>query len=307
MTLLICPECRGHVSDAAPSCPRCGVPAERIRGLIRERSDAQARSSFVLVGVVIAALLFVGLCTGINSWRDKRAQGRAEKLAQAERQATAEAEAAARRRADEDAARERIAALARLNSGQKYQSPQHLVADCDRIDSAVFPPSVKEACGNAHVELARALIGKGHLNEARAAVNSAARELGDPAVLNVRRTLSAAEATEQKRRDVEDRKRRAQEAKEERQRRQAEQTAGAAARRAYGEALRERFLNDNLDIKVSVTGNNASRITLTFVLFNDVWRHKFAKGDLVEEMGRLGFKRVDMKDGYDYHYYWTFD
>jgi hypothetical protein len=46
---------------------------------------------------------------------------------------------------------------------------------------------------------------------------------------------------------------------------------------------------------------------MTYVLFNDVWKHDLKKAGALGELRSLGFKRVDMTDGYDYHIYWTFD
>lgn len=80
----------------------------------------------------------------------------------------------------------------------------------------------------------------------------------------------------------------------------------AAGRRAYAEALRERFLDAGLDIKVKASGVQAERLELTFVLFNDVWTHRFQKDGLVAQWQAMGFKRVDAKDGFgDYHVYWN--
>jgi hypothetical protein len=61
-----------------------------------------------------------------------------------------------------------------------------------------------------------------------------------------------------------------------------------------------------MDIKVSVSGQHNERLKLTFVLFNDVWMHNFKKGSLIDEIRGKGFKRVDLSDGYDWGYYFTF-
>ena len=74
----------------------------------------------------------------------------------------------------------------------------------------------------------------------------------------------------------------------------------------YGEALRRRFLDRNLDIKVSVSGTKKDRVTLKFVLFNDVWSHRMQQDGLLQEMKDVGFKKVTMTDGYDYTVYWDF-
>lgn len=70
--------------------------------------------------------------------------------------------------------------------------------------------------------------------------------------------------------------------------------------------LRDRYLDAGMDIKVDVSGKNADRITLTYVLFNDVWTHRFQKDGGLDTLRDMGFKRVDLKSGYDYHIYWTF-
>src|SRR5438445_13411354 len=99
MTLLTCPECRGQVSDAAPACPRCGAPADRIRTLLRDKNAAQTRSSIVLVGVVLSLILLLGLCSAVNSWRSDRAQRETAAAAEVARQKATEIAAAQKRNA----------------------------------------------------------------------------------------------------------------------------------------------------------------------------------------------------------------
>lgn len=62
-----------------------------------------------------------------------------------------------------------------------------------------------------------------------------------------------------------------------------------------------------MDIKVRVSGSNSDRITLSWVLFGDVAAHQLSKGDLIQEVKALGFRRIDMTDGYDYHVYWNLE
>jgi hypothetical protein len=45
---------------------------------------------------------------------------------------------------------------------------------------------------------------------------------------------------------------------------------------------------------------------MTFVLFDEVWVHNFQKGDLLEEVGRQGFKKVVVSDGYTRSWSWKF-
>jgi len=92
--------------------------------------------------------------------------------------------------------------------------------------------------------------------------------------------------------------------KQEEQQAAAEWEVKKAQRLAAESLLREKYLDQGLDIKVDVSGKNADRITLTYVLFNDVWTHRFQKDGGLDALRDMGFKRVDLKDGYDYHVYW---
>ena len=89
----------------------------------------------------------------------------------------------------------------------------------------------------------------------------------------------------------------------------AKEQAGHAseARRAYRNALRERFLDQGFDIKVATSGKNHTHLDLQFSLFNDVWVHRFQKGDLIKEIHALGFTRIRFQDGFDYSVDVTFD
>jgi hypothetical protein len=83
----------------------------------------------------------------------------------------------------------------------------------------------------------------------------------------------------------------------------------AGARKEYESLLRTNFLDKGLDIKVKVYGTNNTYISLTYVLIDDVWVHHFKKGDLIDEIREMGFKRVYFKDGHDYsqYIYWKND
>jgi hypothetical protein len=83
-----------------------------------------------------------------------------------------------------------------------------------------------------------------------------------------------------------------------------ERLAGKLARELYAKNLREQFLDKGFDIKVRVSGAQSERITYQFVLFTDVWSHRFQKDGLINQAAKLGFKRVDMTDGYHWHVYW---
>jgi hypothetical protein len=111
---------------------------------------------------------------------------------------------------------------------------------------------------------------------------------------SVRSIVEAAERRAAKTEAARERKERAEQAK-----------VDAVERVAYGAILRNRFLDLGADVKVYVTGSQKDRITLQWIMFNDVWTHKMEKPDgIMSDIRKLHFKRVDMKDGYDYHVYW---
>ena len=80
----------------------------------------------------------------------------------------------------------------------------------------------------------------------------------------------------------------------------------SSSRKDYGSKLRQNYLDQNLDIKVNVSGTNNTTIELSFALFNDVWANKISKGTLIDEIQSLGFKKLRMTDGYDYAVAWKF-
>lgn len=77
-------------------------------------------------------------------------------------------------------------------------------------------------------------------------------------------------------------------------------------RKDYETELRNNFLDNNLDIKVSVYGKNNTKIKLTYALFNDVWFRKFETEGHFDKLNQKGFKRIELTDGYDYGKYITY-
>ena len=168
-----------------------------------------------------------------------------------------------------------------------------LAKDCRSLGSDV-PSASFAICRDSEVLFAKSLPDSAG---ARAAVDAAvshglSSHEADRMYASVNKTAKR-EASEQK---AAQRKKDASDAKD-----------SALGRKVYGAALRERFLDKGMDIKVHVSGRNNDHITLEWVLFNDVWTHQMEKPDgLAQEMKGLGFKRVDVKSGYDYHVYWDF-
>ena len=81
---------------------------------------------------------------------------------------------------------------------------------------------------------------------------------------------------------------------------------GVTSRKDMAQRMRTSFLDSGFDIKVRTSGRYAERVTFEFVLFNDVWSHRFQKEGIVAQLRDAGFERIDLTDGYDWHIYWTF-
>jgi hypothetical protein len=92
----------------------------------------------------------------------------------------------------------------------------------------------------------------------------------------------------------------AEEVKAERTRTRETAALETANRRQFAPLLRERFLDQGLDIKVSVSGSRAERLQLTYVLFTDVWSHKLNKEGQIDIYCAMGFKTIRLSDGYDW-------
>jgi hypothetical protein len=151
----------------------------------------------------------------------------------------------------------------------------------------------RDRCAKTYLELAKTNL-KRDLREARNALTLAGQLGIEPAVVDrLDQQLKPLEEAARKKR--------------EREAKAAAAAAGVELRKEYAKVLRTRFLDQGADIKVNVSGKNAQTIKLTFILFNDVWSHRVQKDGLLAEMKTLGFKRVEMSDGYDWGIYWTFD
>lgn len=96
-------------------------------------------------------------------------------------------------------------------------------------------------------------------------------------------------------------------AAEEKKKSAEEEADKAIGRKGYVIILREHFLDQNMDIKVWVSGPGNKYLHMQNFLFDDVWVHNFKKGDLAQEIQQLGFERVYFTDGYNYstYVYWN--
>lgn len=74
----------------------------------------------------------------------------------------------------------------------------------------------------------------------------------------------------------------------------------AIERKEYETTLRNSFLDNNLNIKVKVSGSNNTKITLSYSLFNEVWFRKFETEGHFDKLAKKGFKKITLTDNYDY-------
>lgn len=245
--------------------------------------------------------LVAAVALGCDSPTEKAARLAAERAAQAdmeraEEQARVEKEA--RAKAEKDAAELKAAEEVRSALAALGKNPP-----ADAVIEACRPgisanalkrlQDVADACASGYLTLARKALRSGELATAR-------MHLGNLNTLTGVRTEEIAKASAQLDKLTTEEKERAE------KRRERERAAQAAVeRKQYAAELRDHFLDQGMDIKVSVSGSNNDRLKLQFVLFNDVWLHRFQKGSLIGEIRSKGFKRIDMSDGYNWGYYFT--
>ncbi len=111
----------------------------------------------------------------------------------------------------------------------------------------------------------------------------------------------------EKKAQIEAAKKRAEVLIKEKEEEKAKEDARKEVRKLYEKILRNNFLDAGLDIKVAVRGKYSERLELTFVLFNDVWLRKLETEGLLRTWHEMGFNRIDLMDGYDYHKYYHWD
>jgi hypothetical protein len=267
MPLVQCPDCRSKISAHAPACPHCGRPTPPTA--MHHDKPVTPRSPFAigcLVLVVIVAI--VGMIAG-NSGSSHSSEPDAPSPATA---------------ATDDLRRRSTAKLLAMKEWPEQAAIARL---CEEAELSQLNAAIKERCADAHAAAAAKSLKDGNATAARQALGFAAAEgISSQRRERIEAPLKRAEAAAEKKR------------------RAAEATAGIVLREAYAKALRQRYLDSNLDIDVRVSGSKRDRITLEFALFNAVWANKVQQGELLDEMRKLGFTRVDMTDNYDYHVRW---
>jgi hypothetical protein len=266
MPLVQCPDCSAEVSTQATACPRCGRPMASQPVYLTKPPRS---TSPILIGclALFGICVLFGLIASMFSGSSSSS--------------------ATTPQDDSGVVDLRNRATSKLLAPSDWSDTTAITRLCEQADGGRLTSAVKSHCAAIHLAAARQRLKERNAVDARrnlnlAAVDGASADDREP-IEGPLKKLEVSEAAKKRQIDV---------------------AAGKVARLAYGMRLRQRYLDDNLDIKVRVTGRESERITLEFALFNDVWANKMRKGDLLDEMRRLGFKRMDMTDNYDYHVYW---
>jgi hypothetical protein len=87
--------------------------------------------------------------------------------------------------------------------------------------------------------------------------------------------------------------------------RQAADRLMVAQREAWAKRLDMLFLDNGLDVRISLSGRAKDRIQITWPLMSRVTVHQLNKsGDLVEGATKIGFKRITFADGFSESWYY---
>ncbi len=289
MTVPVCSNYGIQFSERAAVCPQCGAPApaltEWAAQIEMQQSRSRTRAIVTVVGVIAIGVIAFLACTKQPIGTDQR-----------------ESEQVVAKWKERQAATERTLALSRLTDGN-YSTAEDLLRDCTRIDpfavAGSLSDSMRTKCGDAHIDAARKSLRGGDLAAAGAQIDLAAMYMPkSQEVSAIRDAISALKIIDRL-------KQIAEQTRGEGEKAVAQARLPRGARYAFGFVLRERFLSQGEDIKVRVSGQLNDRITLEWALFNDFRTHRMRQREgLMPEMKALGFRRVDVTDGHDYHVHW---
>lgn len=282
MPLSQCRECGGTVSTEAIACPHCGIADPAILHPSRsvQSEPAPTGSNGAIwwwIGVPVALVIFAGI---LSSGADS----------------TASTSAAATSRSALDAARARDSvAVQRLLTGASELPVEQLFTLEERLHHNAFPFDHD----SAHSRFIRLALDS---------VSTLVRKGPDQAVAArtlLRRVEVAPGSAAEKRKTTLDQ----QVARHERTLEQRAARALAAAkldlRKSYARDLERRFLDDGMNIRVVTRGNDHTTLRITYVLVDRVWAHQMSKnGEMFSTLRQMGFKRLELRDGYDESYYW---
>jgi hypothetical protein len=267
MPLVHCPDCHSDVSVQALACPRCGRPMQTPP---TNSIKSSKKMSPILIGCLglLGIFFLIGLVSLVFSGSPSNSTSAPS--------------------SDSASTDLRNRATSKLLATNDWSNSIAIARLCEQADVGRLTSAVKSHCASTHLASAREKLSARNAVEARRSL-----------------TLAVAEGASERDRESIEAPLKKLEASEARKKQQIEAAAATIVRQEYGKRLRQKYLDDNLDINVRVSGKNSDHITLEFALFNAVWANKVQKGELLDEMRKLGFKRMDMTDNYNYHVYWN--
>lgn len=267
MALSTCRDCKRDVSTSAPSCPHCGCPNPAARPSAPAVSPSSSRVNAGCL-ITVGVLIVLGIVVAqVEEYQEKRA-------------------ASAKRSADS------LAAAFWTAGNAATISPSELDARIHRQGMIV-----------AHEPL--------HLTVASARLDSAERLINARGSLPVIRTLLAPPAGGlpaplQRRRAQLERSVAPRIAEADRRAAASLRAARVTLRREFAKQYESRLLDQGIDATVTTPGREATTLRLRWILVSRVLAHQMGKDpELFASLRRLGFKRLEISDGYDEEWYWN--
>lgn len=86
------------------------------------------------------------------------------------------------------------------------------------------------------------------------------------------------------------------------------ETVQRLVRRAYAKSMQEQLWRDGIECKLSTTGPDETTLYLQYIFAGDAFRFQFGEKSVepnAAALREMGFKKVQISDGYDYGWVWT--
>jgi len=280
MALKPCRECKKQVSTEAATCPHCGVPqpvAPPSPSAASSSGGGAAKGCAVLLGAGVLLFVVVAISSSINDASERKNR-----------------QEAAERAAEQDSLRA-LAAISNPDTAgiQTLRAAEKWLKNGGRHD-------------RPHPELHRAFI-SAQLSELTQLASGQRPNI--PAATAIASTIDTFYSAAQRttfRRDtarVNAARRRA-----DREAQEAARVAAVNARRVYARKLEKTYLDQGLDVTVTTQGGQATTLRIKWILVSRVVAHQFSQNsEVFSTLRTLGFKRLEISDGYDEEWYWTID
>lgn len=276
MALAKCPDCAHDISSEAPYCPYCGRPIAAPR---RTRApggtapgSAPNRAARLARGCLVLLIGFAGLGVLIAILEDAPNTSRS----------LPEVDPVVTRRRDSLQVARLLAKGANLTAAERITA-----------DSLIHAAKLPLAHPNLHTQSVDARLGQIE----RAVSDPARRAFALGQVMALPDPLTHEQAARAQRVKV-----RLLDAMEKQDR-----AAALARRREYATQLERTYLQDGKDVHVSVRGTNGTTLHIQWVLVGRPLAYQMGNDeDVIHTLRTLGFKRLELSDGYDEIYWFTF-